>query len=92
VRIFVRAFGPLQAALGSQRLELDMPENACVKDAVKSLVDGWIIPRRPELWDVEANKFTLPVVLMVSHQDVQDETQVLTEQQEIFLVAPMAGG
>jgi L-ascorbate 6-phosphate lactonase len=38
------------------------------------------------------NKFTLPVVLMVSHQDVQDETQILTEQQEIFLVAPMAGG
>jgi molybdopterin converting factor small subunit len=92
MRIYVRAFGPLQDALGSQRLELNVPEDTCVKDAVKFLVDGWILPQRPELWDGVQNKFTFPVVLMVSHQDVQDETQILTDQQEIFLVAPMAGG
>jgi hypothetical protein len=35
-------------------------------------------------------QFSLPVVIMVSHQDVQDETQI-EPWQEIFLVAPMAG-
>ena len=92
MKVYVRAFGPLQAALGNDRIELELQENSTVKDAIGSLVDGWVIPNRPDFWDVKNKRFSLPVVVMVANQDVQDESQQLNDGQEIFLVAPMAGG
>jgi molybdopterin converting factor small subunit len=92
VKVYVRAFGPLQTALGADRIRLELQDNSCVKDAIEFLVDGWILPNRPDFWDVHKKQFSLPVVIMVSNQDVQDETQQLNDGQEILLVAPMAGG
>jgi molybdopterin converting factor small subunit len=92
VKIFVRAFGPLQSAMGKDPIELELPENACVKDAVECVVNGWILPKQPDLWDLDKKQFSLPVVIMVSQKDVRDENQELDNMQEIFLVAPMAGG
>jgi molybdopterin converting factor small subunit len=92
MKIFVRAFGPLQSAMGKDQIELELPENALVKDALERVVNGWIIPKRPELWDLDKKQFSLPVVIMISQKDIQDENQALDNMQEIFLVAPMAGG
>jgi molybdopterin converting factor small subunit len=92
VKVYVRAFGPLQTALGNDRIELELQDSASVKDAIWSLVEGWVIPNRPDFWDAHKKQFSLPVVVMVSNQDVQDDTQQLNDGQEIFLVAPMAGG
>jgi molybdopterin converting factor small subunit len=92
MKIFVRAFGPIQAALGQGRMELEVEENACVSDVISLLVNERILPVHSEIWDLERQQFNFPVVIMVQNQDVQDMKQVLSEGQEIFLVAPMAGG
>jgi molybdopterin converting factor small subunit len=92
VKIYIRAFGPLQAALGKDRIELELPERTSVKELVRLLVKEWILPVRPGLWNASQEQFNLPVVVMVSNQDVIDDNQILNDGEEVFLVAPMAGG
>jgi molybdopterin converting factor small subunit len=92
VKIYVRAFGPLQAALGKDRIELDLPEQTSVKELVRLLVNERVLQVYPGLWNASQEQFNLPVVIMVSNQDVHDENQVLEDGEEVFLVAPMAGG
>jgi molybdopterin converting factor small subunit len=92
VKIYARAFGPLQAALGNGRVELDLPEDTRVSEVISYLGNTYILPVRPELWDINKQKFSIPVVIMVANQDVQDDHQVLLDGEEVFLVAPMSGG
>jgi len=92
MKIFVRAFGPLQDALGRKPIEIELAENASVDDAISLIVKEWILPVRADLWDKSKQKFNIPVVIMVANKDVQDSTQRLFDGQVLFLVTPMAGG
>jgi molybdopterin converting factor small subunit len=58
-----------------------------------NLIDSrWGTQMPAQLWDSEAKRFRGPVTVMMGGNDVHDEGTPLSEQDEVFVLLPLAGG
>jgi molybdopterin synthase catalytic subunit/molybdopterin converting factor small subunit len=76
VRVTVRLFAQLRERAGAGSLELDLPEGACVRDALAAV------------GDLAAG---LPVVMAVNREYAAEDAQ-LRPDDELALVPPVSGG
>lgn len=92
MKVTVRAFGPLQAALGGGRLEVETDPGATAGDLLRLLGERYLAEAHPELWDAGRCTFRIPVIVMSGNTDLTDFNRPLVDGQAIVLVAPMSGG
>jgi len=90
--VYVRAFGIVQPALGERRLAIEMPGGASIQEVLEILAARYYTDRKEEIWDAERQVFRIPVIVMTGGRDVFDYSGSMEDEQEIMLVAPMAGG
>ena len=90
--VYVRAFGIVQPVLGERRLAIEMPGGASIQEVLEILAARYYTDRKEEIWDAERHAFQIPVIVMTGGRDVFDYSRPLEDEQEIMLVAPMAGG
>jgi hypothetical protein len=92
MRVRIRTFGSLSRYLGRNQLEVDLPTDACIKDLYQLIQNNWGTVLPPELWDSTRLHFREQVVVMIDQSDVYDDTQMLSNGVEIWLVEAIAGG
>jgi molybdopterin converting factor small subunit len=88
----LRVFGVLEHYLGGARLEVELPPGASLRDLLDLIDARWGAELPGQLWDREARRFRGPVLVMTCNADVHDYDMVLSDQQEISLLVPLAGG
>lgn len=81
MKIRVRLYGELRGIAGADRLELDLPAEATVEDALLALT-----ARIPALRDA------LKDVAFAVEDRMVDRTEPLKEGQELALLPPVSGG
>ena len=92
MKVFVKIFGSLQSVLGEERLEIEAAPGATVREVLDRVARDHLVVWQAEVWDAQARKFRIPIVVMVSNSDVNDYSLALEDGQEIALISPMAGG
>ena len=76
MRVTVRLFAMLRERAGAREVTLELPEGACVRDAIAALggvADG------------------LPVVMAVNREYAREDS-VLDQGDELALIPPVSGG
>jgi molybdopterin converting factor small subunit len=90
--IHLRIFGSLKDYLGDASPDAELPEGATVRDLLNLIESRWGNTLPPELWDAETKRFRAPVLMISQGTDLHDLGIRLSDQQEIFLLMPLAGG
>ena len=90
--VCLRVFGSLAHYLGGARIKVELPGGATLRDLMNLIDSRWGARIPAQLWDSEAKRFRGPVTVMLGGNDVQDEGTPLSEQDEVFVLLPLAGG
>jgi len=90
--IRLRVFGALKEHFGAPRLEVDLPAGATLRDLLDLIDARWGEKLPTQFWDAGAKRFRGPVLMMTNNRDVDNYDMPLSDQQEIWLLVPMAGG
>jgi len=90
--VFLRVFGSLAQYLGGARVQVELPGGATLRDLMHLIDSRWGTQMPAQLWDSEAKRFRGPITVMIGGNDVHDEETPLSEQDEVFVLVPLAGG
>jgi molybdopterin converting factor small subunit len=88
----LRLFGVLENHLGGKQVEVSLPESATLRQLWAALDARFGDSLPAEYWDREQKRFRRAVSVVISGAEVGEDTFVLSDQQEIFLLPPMVGG
>lgn len=90
--VCLRVFGSLAQYFGGARVEVELPGDATLRDLLDLIDSHWGKQIPMHLWDREAKRFRGPATVMIGGNDVRDEGTPLSEQHEVFVLVPLAGG
>jgi molybdopterin converting factor small subunit len=90
--IRLRVFGALETYLGGARLAVKLPAGASLRNLLDLIDAQWGDKLPPQFWNAETKRFRGPVLIMSQGIDMYDEDTPLSDQQEIMLLVPLAGG
>ncbi len=90
--VHLRVFGALERYLGGSRFEIELPSGTTVRELLELVHQRWGDALPPQFWDAEAKRFQGPVLMMTRNADIKDVDVRLSDQQEIWLLVPLAGG
>jgi sulfur carrier protein ThiS len=92
MRVFVKALGQMKRFLGEESREIELPEEATVRDFLGFLHENWREHFPDYLWDAKQRRFRGPVIIMVDRRVVRDPDTRLSERCEIELHKVLVGG
>jgi sulfur carrier protein ThiS len=92
MRVCVKALGQMKQFLGEGSLEIELPEEATVKDFLRFLHENWRERFPAYLWNAKQRRFRGPVVIMVDRNVVRDPDTRLSDLCEIELHKVVVGG
>ena len=90
--VCLRVFGSLAHYLGGARVKVELPRDATLRDLMNLIDSRWGTQIPAQLWDGEVKRFRSPVTVMIGGNDIHDEGTPLSEQDEVFVLVPLAGG
>ena len=90
--LHLRFFGVLAEYLGDTHVQVQLPTGAMLRDLLNLIGSRWGTKLPPQFWDAETNRFRGGVVVMIPQVGDCDEATVLSDQQKIFFLVPLAGG
>ena len=88
----LRVFGALEQYFGGSHLQVELPAGATLRDLLDAIDAGWgeRLPQR--FWDADARRFRGPVLMLADNADLEDDALRLSDQQQVSILVPMAGG
>jgi sulfur carrier protein ThiS len=92
MKINLRAIGDLREYLDKKPREVELPENARVRDLLQFIEQHWGAGFPAYLWDYEKHAFRGPVFLVVNEKVVLDWDAPLQEGMEVRIMRAVAGG
>ena len=92
MKVIVRAIGDLRDYLGRGSQEIELSEDACVRDLLLAIEIRHGAGLPGYLWDFQKHQFRGPVVLVVDKKAVQDFNTPLKDGLEITVMKAIAGG
>jgi sulfur carrier protein ThiS len=92
MNVVIKGIGDLKDYLGKEPREVELPQNARVKDLLMSVEQHWGSGFPPYLWDFEKHQFRGPIVLVINKKAVQDLESLLQDGIEISIMRAIAGG
>jgi len=92
MNVVLKGIGDLKDYFGKEPREVELPQNAHVRDLLKCIEQIWGTNFPPYLWDFEKHQFRGPVVLVVNRKAVQDLDAPLQDGIEISIMRAVAGG
>jgi hypothetical protein len=92
MKITLKTIGDLQDYFGREPREVDLPENATIKDIFPWIEDHYGLKLPPYLWDSQEHQFHGPVVLIINKKVIFDIDTPLADGFEITVMKALVGG
>jgi molybdopterin converting factor small subunit len=92
MKIRLKSIGDLRDYFGREAQEIEMQENAVVRDLFQVIEDRWGAILPTYLWDRDKKRFKGAVALLVDKQVIRDFGTPLKDGMEIQLLKAIAGG
>jgi sulfur carrier protein ThiS len=92
MNVVLKAIGDLKDYLGKEPREVELPQNARVRDLLKYIEQHWGAGLPAYLWDFKKHQFRGPIVLVINKKAVQDLEAPLQDGIEISIMRAIAGG
>lgn len=92
MKITLKTIGDLRDYLGREPQEIDLPENAIIKDLLLWIEDHYHTKLPAYLWDSQEHQFRGPVVLIINEKVIFDVNRPLAEGLEVSVMKALVGG
>lgn len=92
MRIILKPIGDLRDYFGREPLEIELPENATVKDLLTIIGKDWGTKLPTYLWDAQKGAFRGAVYLVVDNKVLKDLRAPLHDGIEVILLKALSGG
>jgi molybdopterin converting factor small subunit len=92
MKITLKTIGELRDYLGREPQEVDLPENAIIKDLLRWIEDHYGSKLPAYLWDSQEHQFRGPVVLIINKKVIFDVNTPLAEGFEVKVIKALVGG
>lgn len=92
MKVFLRSIGDLRDYFGREPQEVDLNEEATLKDLLHAIDNRWgnVLPRY--LWDTSSKQFRGPVFFLINKEVVQDLDTPLQDGSQIDIMKALVGG
>jgi len=92
MKILLRSIGDLRDYFGRDPQEIELKENATLKDLLQAIDEQWGSALPPYLWDRANKQFRGSVFFLVNKEIVQDIHTPLRDGLPIDLMKALVGG
>jgi molybdopterin converting factor small subunit len=92
MKIRLKSIGDLREYFGREPQEIELPENAVMRDLFPVIEERWGTVLPAYLWDREKKRFRGTVALLVEKRVIHDFKTPLKDGMEIQLLKAIAGG
>jgi molybdopterin converting factor small subunit len=92
MKIKVNFLGTMERFTGQPGLELALPANSTLEEAILQIGKKFGGNFPPELWDAKLGVFTHRVKLFIDSTEIEDLNHILKDGSELLILIPVAGG
>ena len=92
MKVRIRSIGDLRDYFGRDPQEIDLKENATLRDLVLAIDDRWGKTLPPYLWDASKKQFRGPVFFLINKEVAQDLDRPLQDGLQVDLMRALVGG
>ena len=92
MKVLFRSIGDLRDYFGREPQEIELTENATLKDLVIAISERWGKTLPPYLWDAANKQFRGPVFFLINKEVAQDLEAPLRDGLQIDLIKALVGG